>query len=124
MINIIGTENEKVMHMEVSGKVTKEEIHDIAAAVDAQIRVHGKMNVIVELKEFKGYTISGFFEDFKYGLAHRDSFNRLAVVGDSKIEEVLVNISNIILSGEIKFFYHKDLEIAKDWVNQTEKVRS
>ena len=119
MFKVMQAEVDNLLYVQVSDLVTKEEIQQIAKTADELIEKQGKINILAELKEFKGYnTLSAFFEDFHYGVTHRDSFNKLAVVGENKIEEMMVKLSSLFMHGEIKYFESNNLNEALSWVKK------
>lgn len=122
MITFVETEQDNLLHVVVSGKVTTEEIDEIADAANELFHENDKINAIVELQEFKGYTLAAFFEDFQVGISTMNCYNKIAVVGDNKIEEFVINLTQPFISYEIRYFNHKDRDKAIDWVEDKAKV--
>ncbi len=78
-----------------------------------------KIKVLVDAREFKGWTLRAAWDDFKFGLKHSKEFQKIAFVGNKEYESYGVKISNWFMSGEMKYF--DDIQSAIKWLNQKEK---
>lgn len=116
MINIIETNTPNLLYVEITDKVTKEEVQKCADAALEIIENEGSIRALMVLRDFHGYTVPAFFEDFKFCMSHLNDFSHMAIVGDNKLEEFMASLSQFFMKGEIKYFDIKNLEKAKNWV--------
>ena len=77
----------KLLHVKVTGKLTKETYEAFAPVVDQQIGEHGKLRILFEMHDFHGWTAGALWEDMKFDFKHWKDIERLAIVGESKWEE-------------------------------------
>lgn len=79
-------------------------------------REQGAVPMVVELApDFSGWDLGGIWRDLKFDVRHKDSFARIAIVGDSKWEEWGTRLSDPFFRAEIKFFGRADLAAAERW---------
>ena len=89
MFRMIETREDEVLHLLIEGTVTRDDVEQAAECCDEYANENpGKIGLVMELRNFKGYTIPAFFADFKFAITHLDTFYRIALVGDNKLEEV------------------------------------
>ena len=73
-----------------------------------------KVNMLADMSEFKGWELRAAWDDMIFGLKYRNYFNKLAVVGKKKWEEISVKMFAPLMKGQIKFF--KDRKKALKWL--------
>ncbi len=72
-----------------------------------------KVNMLLDATEFTGWEAQAAWDDFKFGMAYKDIFLKIAIVGTKEWQEYLAKMGNWFMDGEIKFFY--DLNEAREW---------
>src|SRR6202049_2479843 len=70
----------------LSGKTAKQDYEHFVPEVERLIRQHGKIRMLVRLRDFHGWTLGALWEDIKFDLKHFADIERLALVGDRKWE--------------------------------------
>ena len=70
----------KLLHVRVSGKLTKESYETFTPLVDQLITEHGKLRVLFEMHDFHGWTAGAMWEDIKFDFKHWKDVERLAFV--------------------------------------------
>lgn len=118
MINFIENHSPNVIAFEVTGKVTKEDMLKFEAASSNKFDSSGKVNVLMIVNEFKGYTFKGLIEDIMFGFKHFKDFNKVAIVSDKKWLETMVKVESILPVAELKHFVKTEAEQAWLWINQ------
>lgn len=73
-----------------------------------------KVNMLLDATEFTGWEAQAAWDDFKFGMAYKDMFLCIAIVGTKQCQEYIAKMGNWFMDGEVKFFY--DLEEAKTWI--------
>jgi hypothetical protein len=106
----------KLLHVKVTGKLTKEAYEELAPVVDQQIQEHGKIHILFEMHDFHGWTAGAMWEDLKFDFKHWKDIERLAIVGESKWEAGMAVFCKPFTSAKIQYFDHTKLDEAKSWI--------
>ena len=106
----------KLLHVRVTGKLTKEAYEGFAPLVDQLIQEHGKLRILFEMHEFHGWTAGALWEDIKFDFKHWKDIERLAIVGESKWEEEMAVFCKPFTLAKIHYFDHTKLNEAKTWI--------
>ena len=105
----------------VSGKVSRDEYHELIAPVYEALDRGEPVNYLVATADdFHGLDVGALWEDVKavgtVGLKHRSSWRRFAVVTDKDWMRNAIAAFGWISPGEIKVFDPEGLDAAKAWV--------
>ncbi len=73
-----------------------------------------EVDLLVDMTKFKGWEFLAAWDDMKFGIKHRNAFDKMAIVGNKKWEEVSVNMMGHLMKGKSKFF--KEREKALAWL--------
>lgn len=121
-MGVIMTErdNGKTLVCKVTGKLDKEDYDVMLPLIEATLREHKKINMLIELHQFEGWTAGALWEDIKFDLRHLNDINRLAVWGERKWEENLTKFTNAFTTAKVKFFEQEELEDAMEWISEGE----
>ncbi|MEN3972886.1 STAS/SEC14 domain-containing protein [Sphingomicrobium sp. XHP0235] len=85
-------------------------------------REPGTVPMVIELApDFSGWDLGGIWRDLKFDVRHKDSFGRIAILGDSKWEEWGTKIFDPLFRAEMKFFDPSERRAAEDWADQERK---
>ncbi|HEY9553766.1 STAS/SEC14 domain-containing protein [Allosphingosinicella sp.] len=82
-------ESDELIHI-VAGKTLKSSDFDyfVPRFENVAAREPGRVPMVIELApDFSGWDLDGIWRDLKFDVKHKDSFGRIAIVGDSKWEE-------------------------------------
>jgi hypothetical protein len=66
------------------------------------------------MRDFKGWKLMAAWDDFKFGVKHRNAFDKMAIVGNKKWEETSAGMMSHMARGKVKFF--KEREKALSWL--------
>lgn len=108
----------RVLEVAVSGKLVVSDYSALSERAEELIANHGKINLLVELSDFQGWTAGAAWEDFKFGVEHFDDIDRMALVGDSVWEEGMAYFVKPFTTAEVKYFDRADADQAYEWVHQ------
>ena len=79
-------------------------------------REPGTVPMVIELApDFSGWDLGGIWRDLKFDAKHKDSFGRIAIVGDDKWEEWGTKLSNPLFRAEMRFFAPSKRDVAENW---------
>lgn len=116
MITLAAEEGSKVLVVKASGKLTTEDYEKFGPKVEALIREHGKIRILVELADFHGWSAGALWEDIKFDIKHFRDIERLALVGDKKWEKGMATFCKPFTTAEVRYFDSRQLEDAQRWI--------
>ncbi len=105
-----------VMSVTVSGKLEKEDYETFNKEFDSMLSVHDRIRLLVELKDFHGWTAGAAWEDTKMGVRHYSDIERLAIVGENKWQKGMTLFVKPFTRAEVRYFDASDAKAAHAWV--------
>lgn len=108
----------KVLSLALSGKLEKEDYEHLVPELEMLVDEHGKINLMVELMDFGGWSAGAAWEDTKLGIRHFSDIGKLAFVGDSRWEQGLALFSKPFTAARVKYFDVKETDEAIKWLRQ------
>ena len=117
-ISIAIKRNKKRVFIEISmiGKLKHEDYQLFVPMIDKALKgTKGlEVDMLVDMKGFKGWEFLAAWDDFKFGVKHRNAFDKMAIIGNKKWEEASTAMMSHLMTGESKFF--KEREKALSWL--------
>jgi len=117
-ISIAIKRNKKRLFIEIImlGKLTHEDYQIFVPMVDKALKEAKKIeaDLLVDMRDFKGWEFLAAWDDFKFGVKHRNAFDRMAIIGNKKWEEASSGMMSHLMKGKVKFF--KEREKALSWL--------
>ncbi len=126
MFKILEGSEGNVLGVEVVGGYLKEDIEELKKICDDKIAEgHGKLNFLIKIDQldFKKSEFGAFYEDAKYAISHMKNLRHIAVVGQSRLEKILIELDNKLLGSVKKELIEKYFDVA-DMDKAWEFVRS
>lgn len=108
--------DEKYVEAILTGKLTKEDYGHFAPFVESAINRHGKIRMLVVMRDFHGWTTGALWEDIKFDWRHFRDIERLALVGDRQWEAGMAVFCKPFTTATIKYFDSSQLDEAKLWI--------
>jgi len=108
----------KTVHVRVSEKLVAADYDDLVPTLEAHIAAHGKIALVWEMRDFHGWSAEGLWADTKFDVRHAGDFSRVALVGETKWQEMMTKLMSPFTSAEVRFFETTDLDDALRWVEQ------
>jgi len=71
-----------------------------------------KMDMLVDLCELEGWEPRAAWDDFRFGLAHRSDFKKLAIVGNARWQKLAAKLSDWFAGGETRYFEDRTSALA------------
>ena len=102
--------------IQISGKVTTEEIDEIIKELEDAIEKHGMIRLLVQMKKWKGMEAMAAFDDFHFLIRHIKDIEVLAVVGDRFWEKLWLGFGALFVKTRTKFFEEDEYEFAWTWI--------
>ncbi|MGK2955946.1 MAG: STAS/SEC14 domain-containing protein [Solirubrobacterales bacterium] len=112
---------EGVLGFDISGEVTRADYDDVLMPLIIEhIESGEKVRALVQIgPDFEGYEAGAVWEDVKaggeFGIGRHSSFERIAVVTDSRKLRTLASVFHWMAPGEVDVYKLKDIETAKAW---------
>ena len=109
-------EEGKFVNLKITGKLEKEDYEFFVPEIDQQIERYGKVNMLLELIDFHGWTAGAAWEDTKFGIRHFNDIERLAIVGDKAWEKGMTYFCKVFMTAKVQYFDVSERDKAMTWV--------
>ena len=114
---------EGVLGFRLTGKLSRDEYHELMKPILAALERGEKLKLLVELPdEFAGLDLGALWEDMKaagsVGLKHRSAWQRFALVTDKDWVRHGVSAFGWVSPGELRVFEPGEREQAVAWVSE------
>ena len=115
--------NRDYVRIGASGRLTSGDYDVLEPALAAALRQaqdrrsqNGGLPLLLDLRGWRGWSAGGLLRDLRFDIRHRNSFPRIAVVGDRPWHEWLTLAAKPVFSGEMRYFGAAEEGEATDWV--------
>ncbi len=118
MLEIMPQSQGKILAVRLTSKVTDSDYEKIfLPELQKLIEVYGKVRCLYFMdSEFDGWTLGAVWDDAKFGIRHKDDFEKCAIVGGPKWAEWGTKLVAHLVSGQLKTFSGDQLEEAWSWI--------
>ena len=124
MIQFLPVSEGNTIAIRVTGKLSHEDYQAFLPKLEEQINQLGKVSVLIELDNFKGWDLKAAKDDFEFVLKHTDNIERVAIVGDKTWEHWMVAMMKpFIPFAEVQYFNRENLQQAWDWLREPDRLR-
>jgi len=106
-----------VLEVHLSGKLEAEDYKKFVPQIEAMIKEHGKIRILVYLNEFSGWTLQALWNDIGFDFKHFSDIAKLAIVGESKFQEAMTAFCRPFTTAQIRYFDHGKLPDARQWID-------
>ena len=105
------------LSLKAVGRLTHQDYQTITPMIDAALEGvrHPHVRVLIDGTEMEGWEFRAAWDDFKIGLKHGGSFEKIAIYGNKNWQEITAKIGAWFLSGEVRYF--DDCEDALAWLD-------
>ena len=96
------------------GKLKHKDYETFVPIIDRALKKANKLEVdlLVDMRRFSGWELLAAWDDMKFGIKYRNSFDKMAIVGKKKWEELSMKMFQYFMGGEMKFFKNRDKALA------------
>lgn len=103
----------------VSGRLTRADYDAAVPELENELERHAApLRVMIVLEDFRGWDIAGLWQELKFDVQHGSDFGRIAVLGDSAVEEWGALLSKPFFGSEVRYFDRGDRDAARAWLSQ------
>lgn len=123
-LHFIQTSSDKVVAYEIDGRVTEEDIKESVKELKSKFDQHEKINILVRMKNFKGYDLSALLNDELYRVKYQSlsKVERYAVVGAPTWMRNFLELIDPAFKLKIQVFEPEDEEAAWEWVGASQSL--
>lgn len=111
-----------ILVVQVSGRLMKEDYAEFVPAFEEQVRQHGKLHILFDMSDFHGWEAGAAWEELKFGFDHFSDIKRLAMVGETRWQEVMAFFAQLFTSAEVHYFELTQLPAARQWLNEADSA--
>ncbi|WP_299943905.1 STAS/SEC14 domain-containing protein [uncultured Microbulbifer sp.] len=106
------------LSLKAQGKLTHQDYETITPMIDSALKEvkDPRVKVFLDGTELEGWEPRAAWDDFKLGLKHGNEFQKIAIYGNKKWQEVAAKLSHWFISGEAKYF--EDESEAMRWLSE------
>ena len=101
----------------VSGRLQKQDYEQAIPELE-EVLNEGQTRALLELNDFKGFTPAALVEELKFDIRHRKDFDRIAVIGNTSLEELGVRLIRPFFSGQVRIFERDQKGAAQAWLHE------
>lgn len=105
-INIKRNPNCYLLFFKAIGKLSIEDYEMISPIITSILNreQHPRLNILIDITQFRGWTIRAALNDFIMGIKHSGELHRVAILGNESWQNILSKASNWLIAGDIRFF--------------------
>jgi hypothetical protein len=116
MIEILSGLPAHTVGFKMSGKLHDEDYKKFVPLVDAEIAKDGKVNVLAQFHDFRGWDMHALWDDIKFSTTDCATIKRIALVGDKTWEKWMAKVCEPFTMAKIRYFDTAEIEAAKTWL--------
>jgi hypothetical protein len=108
--------NDFFLTLKAIGKLTHEDYETITPMIDSALASveQPKVRAIIDATELEGWEPRAAWDDFRLGLRHGSEFEKIAIYGNRKWQQIAARVGSWFVSGEVRYFDSRDE--ALDWL--------
>ncbi|XYK81533.1 MAG: STAS/SEC14 domain-containing protein [Labrenzia sp.] len=122
MYEILPRTSGSVLGIKITNTLSNDEEKELLSKADDIVSAYGKVSFLVVLGEHAGVSYEAATADIKWIMTHMTNIARIAIVTDSMLLAVLVDLDATFakMAGiEEKHFDSSELDAAWDWIEET-----
>lgn len=117
-IHFIQTNNDRVVAYAIDGSVTEDDVKTAAKVLNEAFDRHEKINILVRMKDFRGYDLYALLNDDLYRMKYKalSKVEKYAVVGAKPWMRNLMELVSPLFKMETRVFDESEEAAAWEWV--------
>lgn len=117
MIEVLPESDGNLLAVRAVGKLTRRDYRDeLIPRLKAIFRDHGKARFLLE--DFNGWEVAALWDDARFGLAYRHSFERIGIIGAPGWVAFSLKVIALMVKGEMRSFLPSERSEAFDWIRR------
>ncbi|MGB5451867.1 MAG: universal stress protein [Sedimenticolaceae bacterium] len=118
MIQQSPVQEDNIVAFRLSGKLSHADYQTFLPRLEELIEANEHISVLLELVDFRGWDLTAAWDDFRFGVAHPDAFERIAIVGHGQLQHWMTLMAKPFTSAGVRFFEQEQLGEAWDWLRE------
>jgi len=116
MFEVLPESRGRRFYVKATGKLTDADYKAFTPLLDDAVARNGPLRLLVDMSEFEGWELRAAWDDLVLGVRHWNDFERVALIGSARWEEVSVRIMDRLNPGRFRFFEPDKRAEAKTWI--------
>ena len=108
--------NGKLLIVQVSGKLSKEDYELFVPEFERLVQKHGKLRIFFDMTDFHGWEASALWADIRFDTKHFSDIERIAMVGEKLWQHGMALFCRPFTKAAIQYFEHDHVTEAKKWL--------
>lgn len=119
MIKVLSQSTDKVLAIQLNGKLLDQDYQQFVPMLEQRIEEHGSVRCLIEMIDFQGIEFQALWDEIKFDARHARQIERCAIVGDRDWESWMTKLSRpIFSSAEMRFYDLAERDKAWEWINE------
>lgn len=118
LLNVEGESDPRVVRAVASGELQESDYRELTPRIEELLQQHSSVRLLVQLSDFKGWSVGAAWEDAKLGFQAYSSIERLAVVGDTRREKWMTLLARPFTLADVRFFEAAETDRALAWITE------
>jgi hypothetical protein len=118
MIEVLPSDNEKVLAFKMSGTLHDADYARFVPAIDDAVAKHGKVRLLAQFHDFHGWDLKALWDDIKFSTTHCTKIDRIALVGEKKWEQWMAKVCKPFTMAKIEYFDAAQIDAAWKWLGE------
>jgi len=120
MLKIMNDLPGNVLGVSAEGKITGTDYETVLIpAIEEKLKTNKKIRMLYHLgSNFNGFDLNAMMDDAKIGMKHLSAWDKIALVSDHELINMVAKFFGHLLSCEIRIFKNAELEEAKKWITE------
>ena len=115
-IDLEKIDDKTIVTITFKDKVDKEDYDLLLPQLEVIIEKGKRVRMLVVLDDFKGWSMGAAWEDTKFGLAHFNDIEKIAITGEKKWERLMAVFLKPFTGAVVQYFHQEHLDDARAWV--------
>lgn len=116
VISLAEKEAGQLLDITLTGRLEKEDYELFVPEIEKLMERHGTVRILVELRDFQGWSAGALWEDTKFGFRHFNDIDRIAIVGDRAWEKGMALFCKAFTRAEVRYFDVAEMPEARAWI--------
>lgn len=117
MIEIEHRRDQDVIVLRASGTLTTQDYENAIPELEHALELsEGPLRVMIRLEDFRGWEIGALWRELEFDLKYRGDFGRIAVIGETELEDWGTSLSAPFARADMRFFPSNRASEAETWL--------
>lgn len=118
---MISIEHHSDGHLElrVSGMLSRRDYDAAVPEIEHELQLQqGPLRILISLEDFRGWEVGALWDELRFDIRHRADLGRIAVVGESAVQEWGTRLARAFFDNEVRYFERDRIDEARDWLQE------